>query len=109
MRSAFFGLAFVLLATAAGAPAHAADTAEVTIDNFTFNPPTITVKPGDSITWVNKDDIPHNVREATAGKFKCAVMDTGEKCTVAFKDVGEFSYFCSLHPHMVGKVIVKAE
>jgi plastocyanin len=98
-----------LMTSPATVSAFAAEPGQVTIDNFSFNPATITVKPGETITWVNQDDIPHNVRESAAGKFKCGVMDTGEKCTVTFKDAGEFKYFCALHPHMVGTVIVKAE
>jgi plastocyanin len=109
MRSAFFGLALILLVLVAGASALAAEPGQVTIDNFSFNPPTITVKPGETVTWLNQDDIPHNVRESTGGKFKCGVLDTGQKCTITFKEPGEFKYFCALHPHMVGMVVVKAE
>jgi plastocyanin len=108
-RSAYFGLAFILLASATGAAALAAEPGEVTIDNFSFNPATITVKPGETVTWTNRDDIPHNVRESGGNDFKCGVMDTGEKCTASFKTPGEYKYFCALHPHMVGTVIVKAE
>ncbi|HVJ54138.1 MAG TPA: cupredoxin family copper-binding protein [Aliidongia sp.] len=93
----------------AAAPVLAAEAGPVTIDNFSFNPPVITIKPGDRIQWVNRDDIPHNVREATGGKFKCGVLDTGEACSVTFTEPGEYKYFCALHPHMTGTVIVKAD
>jgi plastocyanin len=106
------GFPFLVIATLSfmmAVPALADEAASVTIDNFSFNPPVITVKRGDSVQWVNRDDIPHNVREATGGKFKCGVLDTGEKCSVTFTAPGEYKYFCALHPHMTGTVIVKAD
>jgi plastocyanin len=89
-------------------PASAQQADDVTIDNFTFAPGVITVKAGDMVTWTNRDDIPHTVR-ADSGAWKCAVMDTGGSCQIPFKTAGEFSYFCSLHPKMTGKVIVRAD
>jgi len=89
----------------AAAPALAGPT--VKIDNFTFGPATLTVSLGATVTWVNNDDIPHTV-VATDRAFKSHVMDTDEKFSFTFTKPGEYSYFCSLHPHMVGKVVVKA-
>ncbi len=108
MRSVLIGTLSLLAFAATSGSALAGDTVKVTIDNFSFNPQTVTVKPGDTINWINQDDIPHNVREATAGTFKCKVMDTGEDCNVPFQQPGEYKYFCALHPHMTGTVIVKA-
>jgi plastocyanin len=102
LAAAAFGLA---LATA---PARA-EPVQVTIDNFTFGPKEITVKPGDTVTWTNRDDIPHNVRAAAGGSWKCGVMDTGGTCDITFMEAGTFKYFCALHPHMTGTVIVKPE
>ena len=76
------------------------------IDNFTFNPAEITVQPGTTVVWENGDDIPHVVVEDNA-KFRSGALDTGEKFSLAFMEAGEISYFCALHPHMKGKVIVK--
>jgi plastocyanin len=89
------------------APSQAEGTNQVTIDNFTFQPQEITVNVGDTVTWTNRDDIPHNVRATGGATWKCAVMDTGGTCDIPFKTAGEFTYFCALHPKMVGKVIVK--
>jgi plastocyanin len=89
--------------------AHAATTAApplVHISNFTFNQALLIVKPGTSVTWVNDDDIPHTVT-AIDRSFKSKVLDTGQRFTVTFARSGEFGYFCSLHPHMTGKVVVK--
>ena len=98
----------VLALVLCGAAPAGAATVAVTIDNFTFGPETVTIHPGDAVTWTNRDDIPHTVR-ADSGSFKCKVMDTGESCTITFKEAGEFKYFCSLHPHMTGTIVVKPE
>ncbi len=79
----------------------------VHIGNFTFNQPALTVRPGTTVTWVNDDDIPHTVVEKGLA-FKSKVLDTGDRFTFTFAKAGQFSYFCSLHPHMTGKVTVKA-
>jgi len=79
----------------------------VHIGNFTFNQPALTVHPGTTVTWVNDDDIPHTV-VAKDMAFKSRVLDTGERFSFTFAKPGQFDYFCSIHPHMTGKVIVKA-
>jgi|HubBroStandDraft_1064217.scaffolds.fasta_scaffold00005_33 plastocyanin len=86
-----------------------AATNQVKISNFTFGPNPITISPGDTVTWINGDDIPHNVRATGGGTWKCAVMDTDGTCDITFKVAGEFTYFCALHPKMTGKVIVKTD
>jgi plastocyanin len=80
--------------------------AEVHIDNFSFTPAEITVSPGTTLSWENRDDIPHNV-VATNKSFRSKVMDTGQKFSFTFGTPGVYEYFCALHPHMKGKVIVK--
>ena len=82
-------------------------TAAVSIDNFTFKAPTLTVKPGTTVSWTNGDDIPHTV-VASDGSFKSKVLDTGDRFSFTFAKPGRFGYFCSLHPHMTGTIIVKA-
>lgn len=79
----------------------------VRIDNFVFGPDVLTVSVGTTVTWVNQDDIPHTV-VANDKSFKSRVLDTDERFSFTFTKAGEYGYFCSLHPHMVGKVIVKA-
>jgi plastocyanin len=79
----------------------------VRIDNFTFRDPVVTVKPGTMVVWSNGDDIPHTV-VAKSGVFKSKVLDTGDSFSFTFAKAGKFDYFCSLHPHMTGTVIVKA-
>ena len=79
---------------------------EVKIDNFVFGPQTITVPVGSTVTWINKDDIPHTT-VSTDGVFKSKVMDTDEKFSFKFTKAGTYSYFCSVHPKMTGKVVVQ--
>lgn len=79
---------------------------EVKIDNFTFTPGDLTIKRGTTVTFLNEDDIPHNVVHADRKLFRSPVLDTEEKFTFTFDTVGTFDYFCALHPQMKGKVIV---
>jgi plastocyanin len=82
------------------------ETTEVKIDNFSFGPGTLTVPLGTTVTWTNRDDIPHTV-VSTDGVFKSKVLDTDEKFAYTFGKAGTFAYFCSIHPKMTGKVIVQ--
>jgi plastocyanin len=82
------------------------DATEVKIDNFTFGPGTLTVAVGTTVTWTNKDDIPHTV-VSTDGAFKSKVLDTDEKFSFTFSKPGSYPYFCSIHPKMTGKVVVQ--
>jgi len=85
-----------------------AATAPVTvkISNFVFAAQTITVAPGTTVTWVNEDDIPHTV-VAKNQAFRSKVLDTGERFSFTFAKAGDFDYFCSLHPHMTGRILVR--
>jgi amicyanin len=82
-----------------------ADEMKVTIDNFTFSPPELKVKVGDTVTWTNHDDIPHTV--VSAGKYRSKTMDTDDHFSFTFTAAGDYKYFCSLHPHMTGMIKVE--
>jgi len=84
----------------------AAGNAEIKIDNFSFGPQNITVAVGTTVTWVNRDDIPHTV-VSTDGVFKSKVRDTDEKFSYTFTKAGTYPYFCSVHPKMTGQVVVQ--
>ena len=105
---------------ALSAPAFAADTdqpmqvaavsapATVTIDNFAFSPPALTVAPGTKVTWNNKDEEPHTVMSADGGQaFKSPALDTDDKFSFTFDKPGTYKYFCSIHPHMIGTIVVR--
>jgi plastocyanin len=79
----------------------------VTIDNFSFAPMQLEIKAGTEVTWINKDDVPHTVVSDDHKLFKSRALDTDEKFSFTFKDPGTYEYFCSVHPKMTGKIIVK--
>ena len=99
-------MAGLVAAAIAVSPVRAAEM-EVKIDNFTFNPQQITVNAGDTVTWVNHDDIPHTVT-SKAMAFRSKAMDTDDKFSFTFATPGKYDYFCSLHPHMTGTIVVEA-
>ena len=96
----------------AGSPSVAANdqpsaaNAEVKIDNFSFAPGTLTVAVGTTVTWTNRDDIPHTV-VSTDGVFKSKVRDTDEKFSFTFSTAGTYPYYCSVHTKMTGKIVVQ--
>ncbi len=111
----FAGLATLALAVitstparprAAAASAPATATVEVSIDNFSFAPSTLSVTAGTTVTWTNRDDVPHTV-VSNDKLFASRVLDTDEKFSYTFKDPGTYGYYCSIHPKMTAKVVVK--
>lgn len=97
---AMAGLVFAVSAAQAA-------TIEVKVDNFVFNPQQVTVKAGDTVIWTNHDDIPHTVTSKT-GVFRSKALDTDDKFSFTFATPGSFAYFCALHPHMTGSIVVEA-
>ena len=83
-----------------------APVADVKIDNFAFGPQFLTVKVGTTVTWTNRDDIPHTV-VSSDGVFKSKARDTDETFSYKFDKAGTYTYFCSLHPKMTGQVVVQ--
>lgn len=102
--------AFLMAASAAvllvvsSAVSLAAD-ATVKISNFTFDPGTLSVPVGTTVTWVNGDDIPHLVSEKD-GAFRSEALDTGDSFSHRFTVPGKVEYYCAIHPHMVGTIVV---
>ena len=92
--------------TAAGKAAAAANSATVAIDNFAFTPATLTVTAGTTVTWKNGDDSPHRIGDKD-GIFKSAALDTDDTFSHTFATPGVYPYICTIHPYMVGKIIVK--
>jgi plastocyanin len=78
----------------------------VSIDNFTFGPPELTVAAGSQVVWVNRDDIPHTVM-STDRSFRSKPLDTDDKFSFTFDKAGTYKYFCSIHPKMVGTIVVR--
>jgi plastocyanin len=97
------GLAGGVLVARAQAPA-----AVVSIDNFTFTPQTLTVKAGTTVTWTNRDDIPHGIASSNNAFSKSKAMDTDDSYSFTFTTPGAYAYFCYVHPHMTGTIVVEA-
>lgn len=96
--------AFVATTPVQAAPA----PVTVKISNFVFAAQTITIPVGTTVTWINEDDIPHTVVANDKTTFKSKVLDTDDRFSFTFTKAGSYGYFCSVHPHMTGTVVVKA-
>lgn len=92
--------------TKESAPVKATKT-EVAIDNFSFSPNTLTLSVGGTVTWTNHDNVPHVVSSADNQFKKSPLLKTGQSFSHTFATTGTYSYFCSIHPRMTGKIIVK--
>lgn len=98
----------LILCGAARANAETPPRVMIEINNFMFEPKAVTVAPGTEVVWVNHDADPHTVVSSDDHKvFTSPVLDTGDKFSFVFKSAGTFAYYCSVHPHMQGAVIVK--
>jgi plastocyanin len=84
----------------------ATNEAEISIQSFQFVPAILTVKAGTAVTWVNRDEEPHNVVSPNR-VFRSKAIDGGEKFTTVFDKPGTYDYLCAVHPHMRGKIIVE--
>ncbi len=106
-----FGAGLAILLALGGIRHRAADAAEipiVQIENYQFSPGTLTVPVGTMVTWVNRDSDVHTVAaDSTPQAFKSPGLDTDDKFSFTFNKAGTYSYHCSLHPHMTGKIIVR--
>ncbi|MCP3391072.1 cupredoxin family copper-binding protein [Bradyrhizobium sp. CCGB12] len=100
-----FGLALAAAILLPATKARAADDTEVHIDNFVFQPTELKIKVGTTVTWTNRDDIPHTI--VSAGKFRSKTLDTDDRFSFTFTNAGDYKYFCSLHPHMTGMIKVE--
>jgi amicyanin len=114
MRSAVvaaaLGAATAAVLAAVVLPGHAqtaAPASAVSIDNFTFTPPSVTIKAGTTVTWINKDDIPHGIASANNAFTKSKALDTDDSYSFTFTTPGTYQYFCYVHPHMTGTIVVQ--
>lgn len=101
-------LALVLVIALRSAPAsgQAAQATDIRVDNFTFSPETLTVSANSTVTWTNKDDVPH-VIASTDGLFRSKGLDTDDHYSFKFTKPGTYNYFCAIHPKMTGKIVVQ--
>jgi plastocyanin len=105
---AILGAATAGLLAAAVLPGAAQNApSAVAIDNFTFKPQQMTVKAGTTLTWTNKDDIPHGIASANNAFARSKALDTDDSYSFTFAAPGTYQYFCYLHPHMTGTIVVE--
>jgi plastocyanin len=93
-------------ADAVNADAVNADVIKISLSNFMFSPMSLTVSVGATVTWTNTDDEPHTV-VSNAGLFRSGAMDTNESFSFKFDKPGTYHYTCSIHPRMVGTIVVR--
>ena len=105
--TAFLAAGLPNLGAAGGAVVDAAArAATIKIDNFAFAPPDLTVAAGTTVTWKNDDGEVHKVQDDHKG-YSSAALDTDDSFSHTFTTPGVYHYFCSIHPYMVGKIVVK--
>ena len=80
---------------------------KIEIKDFAFNPQTITVKSGEKIPWINRDEEPHTVVSVGKQFKKSTALDTDQTYTIVAGAPGTYSYFCSVHPKMTGTIVVE--
>jgi plastocyanin len=81
---------------------------QVVIDNFTFDPPELTVAAGTEVKWVNRDDVPHTATSTAKPRaFDSGTLDTDGTFAHVFDRPGVYEYYCAVHPKMTGRVVVK--
>jgi Icc protein len=80
---------------------------EIGIDNFKFAPSVLAVASGTKVTWINNDDVPHLIVNVEARFKQSPVLDTDQRFSAVLHAPGIYNYYCSLHPMMQGKIIVK--
>jgi plastocyanin len=104
----FLALALAVPAiTASWSPAAwAGDTNHVVIKDFAFSPKALTVAPGTTVTWVNQDDEAHQLM-SKGKEFRSPALDTNDVFSFTFSKSGTYDYFCTLHPQMIGTIVVK--
>jgi plastocyanin len=79
----------------------------ISIDNFTFTPQMLTVKAGTTVTWTNRDDIPHGIASDNNAFARSKALDTNDSYSFTFTTPGAYKYFCYVHPHMTGTIVVE--
>jgi plastocyanin len=88
-----------------GTPA-SAGKGQITIDNFAFNPRSLTIAAGNTVTWLNHDDVPHRIKSSDDRFASSGVLDTRASYAATFSKPGEYPYFCSIHPTMTARIVV---
>lgn len=92
---------------ASSQPNRSSATYQIYIDNFSFAPATLSIPVGAEVTWTNEDDVPHTIVSTNNAFAHSPVLDTDESFSHTVATAGTYEYYCSVHPKMLGKVIVQ--
>jgi amicyanin len=106
LTALFAALAFTPCLAEDANNADAGPAATVSMEHNTFIPSEITVVPGTTVTWVNKEAMPHIVVDMNK-EFRSKTLAKDNSFSFTFATAGDYDYLCSIHPNMKGKVIVK--
>jgi plastocyanin len=88
-------------------PSESGGAKAVTIQDYTYEPASITVAKGTTVTFTNRDSTPHTATSKQSGRFESGSIDTGESGSVTLDETGTFAYYCVFHPFMKGTVVVE--
>jgi plastocyanin len=80
---------------------------KIEIKDFAFNPQTLTVKSGEKVTWINRDEEPHTIVSVEKQFKKSTALDTDQEFTITAGAPGTYNYFCSVHPKMTGTIVIE--
>ena len=100
-------LSLSALADDASSATAAGKVNKIEIKDFAFNPQTITVKSGEKITWINRDEEPHTIVSVEKQFKKSSALDTDQEFTITAGAPGTYTYYCSVHPKMTGTIVVQ--
>ncbi len=106
MKKAAVLAVLALLQAGMGLTAPAAETDRIVVSDFMFQPTTLIIKAGSTVTWVNMDDEPHTIVSAT-GLFRSGALDTKDTFSFKFDEPGTYLFVCSIHPRMTGTIVVQ--
>lgn len=113
-RARWLSVAMLCIAASIHQPVSAADAThlqahvyKVEIHDFMFSPKTLTVPVGARVTWINRDEEPHVVTSAGSQFASSKALDTNDSFGTTFSKPGTYAYYCSIHPMMVGTIIVQ--
>jgi plastocyanin len=102
-----FSSLFALAGEMKGADSNVSSGNRIEIKDFAFNPQTITVKSGEKITWINRDEEPHTIVSVEKQFKKSSALDTDQEFTITAGAPGTYTYYCSVHPKMTGTIVVE--
>ncbi len=92
---------------ACGTPTAAAGEVTVAIKDFAYDPASVEVPVGGSITWTNQDSTKHTATAKDKAILQSGALDQGESFTQTFTMAGTYEYFCEFHANMKGTIVVK--